>query len=329
MTKPLKKSSYQSILSDIVAVCLNARRALGLMYWKTGERIVKAEQEGKEKAPYGKQLIKRLSKDLTAKFGNGFSETNLENMRRFYLENRISQPAGKLPLSHQIEALSIKDPKRRKILLEKAIRKNLTRRQFRELIRNEKRSLEPELTETTAPEKPVKLSVTRSRLFTYQILEPSYINPVEEHLVIDLGFKFLIHTEVKGIRLKAEEIIESVKSGGVYSFKHSDAAPKELYTYKALVERVVDGDTLWLNIDVGFSCWSRQKVRLRGIDCPEIDTKKGQEAKEFVEARLKLVPFVVVKTYKSDKYDRYLTDVFYLPKEENPLNVLEAGIFLN
>ena len=65
MPKPLRKSSYQSILSDIETLYLNARKALGLMYWKAGERIVKAEQEGEEKAPYGKQLIKHLSKDLT------------------------------------------------------------------------------------------------------------------------------------------------------------------------------------------------------------------------------------------------------------------------
>jgi endonuclease YncB( thermonuclease family) len=147
--------------------------------------------------------------------------------------------------------------------------------------------------------------------------------------VIDLGFTFIIHAEVKGIKLKAGELIESIKTGENYTFKHSDAKPRELYTYKALVERVIDADTILLNIDLGFSSWARQKVRLRGIDAPELSTKEGQEARKFVEARLREVEFVVVKTFKSDKYDRYLSDVFCLKGEADPLKVLEQGTFLN
>ncbi|MDO9007124.1 MAG: PDDEXK nuclease domain-containing protein, partial [Thiobacillus sp.] len=54
-------------------------------YWEIGRRIVEAEQKGKRRAGYGEQLIARLSTDLTAQFGRGFSADNLENMRRFYL----------------------------------------------------------------------------------------------------------------------------------------------------------------------------------------------------------------------------------------------------
>jgi endonuclease YncB( thermonuclease family) len=329
MKKPLTNSSYQKFLSDIEAICLEGKRALGQMYWKIGRRIVVQEQKGEEKAPYGKQLIICLSKDLTEKFGKGFSETNLEYMRRFYLENRISQPAGKLPMSLQIEALSIKDPKRRKFLLEKAMRKNLTRDQFRQLLHNEKISTEPELTNTTAQKEPVKLSVTRSHLYTYQILEPSYIHPEEEFCVVDLGFNFTIKAKI-GESLKQGDIIESTKTKDKYSFKKSDAKSKELYTYKALVERVVDADTFWLNIDLGFNSWYREKVRLRGIDAPELSTKEGQEAKKFVESKLKEVDFVVIKTYNEpDKYERYLADIFYQVQETDPQKVLEEGIFLN
>lgn len=339
LTKSLTNSSYQSILSDIEALCLDARKALTLMYWKTGERIIKAEQEGEEKAPYGKQLIKRLSKDLTARFGSGFSEGNLENMRRFYLENRISQPAGKLSLSHQIEALSIKDPKRRKILLEKAIRKNLTRDQFRQLLHNEKISTEPELTNIEAPKEPAQLSVTRSRLYTYKILEPIYLHSQEESVVVDVGFYINTEVPLAGIaRPKDSQIVESTQSDSGYTFKVSDARNKDLYTYKALVERVVDGDTIWMNIDCGFNIWIRQKLRLKGIDAPEIDTPEGRQAKQFVESALGKAPFVVIKTHGSDKYDRYLADIFYPPlnlwrasqKDTDEAGVvLEEGVYLN
>ena len=102
-----------------------------------------------------------------------------------------------------------------------------------------------------------------------------------------------------------------------------------------------------VNIDLGFGNWMRQKLRLRGIDAPEISTQKGQKAKQFVEAVLKDIPFVIIKTHGSDKYDRYLVDIFYPPlelrrtgsplkfrrtglqDELNPQVVLEQGIFLN
>ena len=54
-------------------------------YWEIGRRIVEEEQGGKERAKYGKAIIKNLSRELTKEFGKGFSVDNLENMRKFYL----------------------------------------------------------------------------------------------------------------------------------------------------------------------------------------------------------------------------------------------------
>lgn len=54
-------------------------------YWEIGRRIVEAEQNGKRRAGYGEQLIERLTADLTAQFGRGFSRQNLWQMRSFYL----------------------------------------------------------------------------------------------------------------------------------------------------------------------------------------------------------------------------------------------------
>jgi len=53
-------------------------------YWLIGERIVRQEQNGKERADYGKQIITTLSKELAKDFGTGFSAPNLRNMRQFY-----------------------------------------------------------------------------------------------------------------------------------------------------------------------------------------------------------------------------------------------------
>ena len=75
----------------------------------------------------------------------------------------------------------------------------------------------------------------------------------------------------------------------------------------------------------------RQKLRLRGIDCPELSTAEGQRAKRFVQERLKGLDFIIIKTYKDrvDKYDRYLVDLFYSRDEKDPQKILKEGIFLN
>ena len=74
-----------------------------LTNFEIGRRIVEHEQQGAERAEYGKELLKVLSAQLTGEFGNGFSERNLEYMRKFFLlwrerQSEISQtPSAKLP----------------------------------------------------------------------------------------------------------------------------------------------------------------------------------------------------------------------------------------
>lgn len=86
-------NEVSKIYSDI-AELLNVARAKAYhsvnsimveTYWKIGQRIVKEEQGGSSRAEYGTKLIENLSKYLTDTFGKGFSEANLQNMRKFYL----------------------------------------------------------------------------------------------------------------------------------------------------------------------------------------------------------------------------------------------------
>lgn len=55
-----------------------------LTYFEIGRMIIEEEQNGKERADYGKQLLSDLSQTLTKEFGKGFSVTNLQQMRQFY-----------------------------------------------------------------------------------------------------------------------------------------------------------------------------------------------------------------------------------------------------
>lgn len=60
-----------------------------------------------------------------------------------------------------------------------------------------------------------------------------------------------------------------------------------------------------------------------------IDTPEGKKADAFVKERISQCPFVVIKTYKDDKYGRYLVDVFYALCEQDSAKVAAQGTFLN
>ena len=78
--------------------------------WQIGKYIVEYEQDGKKKAEYGKGLLENLSKDLTPVHGRGFSRSNLQRMRQFYLLYPICATAShKLSWSHWVELLKISD----------------------------------------------------------------------------------------------------------------------------------------------------------------------------------------------------------------------------
>ena len=71
----------------------NVNQTIVLTYFEIGKLIVEEEQQGKERAEYGKSVLKELSQKLTDEFGKGYSVYNLERMRNFYLvfKNRIAE----------------------------------------------------------------------------------------------------------------------------------------------------------------------------------------------------------------------------------------------
>ena len=84
-----------------------------------------------------------------------------------------------------------------------------------------------------------------------------------------------------------------------------------MYEYKAVVEKVIDGDTIDVMIDLGFYVFKTERVRLARINCPELSTPEGQTSKQFVIDYLSQKN-VIIKTQKNiyDKYGRWIADVF-------------------
>lgn len=84
-----------------------------------------------------------------------------------------------------------------------------------------------------------------------------------------------------------------------------------MYEYAGKVERVIDGDTVEVILDLGFKVWLRQTVRLDGIDAPEMKTPEGKAAREFLAELVARNPvgFVTTRKDRQEKYGRYLADV--------------------
>jgi len=106
-------NQYGRLLADISGLLEQARRTaarslntvLTSAYWQVGRRIVEHEQRGKTKAGYGESLLVSLAKDLTARYGRGFSKSNLFQMRAFFLGWEIFQtPSGKSEIAQTVSA---------------------------------------------------------------------------------------------------------------------------------------------------------------------------------------------------------------------------------
>jgi predicted nuclease of restriction endonuclease-like (RecB) superfamily len=138
MKAPLNKK-YTKLIQDIghsiSRARENAARAVNTELlkgnWEIGRHIVEYEQDGSERAEYGSELLGKLSKDLTARFGKGFGRRNVLDMRRFYLTHEKWQTvSAKLSWSHYIELMSIGDDKARQFYEQQCINENWSVREL-------------------------------------------------------------------------------------------------------------------------------------------------------------------------------------------------------
>lgn len=141
-TKPAPQTTaarYETLLTGFIELLETARRAaarsvntiMTATYWLIGQRLVEHEQLGSERASYGVEVVERLSGDLSARYGRGFSRSNLFQMRAFYVAYRnivqttsgqsanphsIRELAGRLslPWSHYVRLLSLRTDEARR-----------------------------------------------------------------------------------------------------------------------------------------------------------------------------------------------------------------------
>jgi micrococcal nuclease len=96
-----------------------------------------------------------------------------------------------------------------------------------------------------------------------------------------------------------------------------------MFEYQAKLVRIVDGDTVVLDVDLGFHVTIQEKFRLAGINAPEIDTAEGRDAKKFIAAHLDGSPLVIrtEKPLRQEKYGRWLATILVGEVSVNELMV--------
>ena len=108
-----------------------------------------------------------------------------------------------------------------------------------------------------------------------------------------------------------------------------------LYYYRAKVLRVIDGDTMDVDLDLGFDVvLAKQRVRLYGIDTPEsrtrdkVEKKFGLISKDFVKKKCPVGSKVIIGTHVGDergKFGRILGEVFTINKDTNDISEVSVN----
>ncbi len=298
----VKNKSYPKLLNRIRTEIDSGRRKIehtrALTYWNVGKIINEDILRNAKRAGYGEQLCARLGRDLN------IGERTIQRSIQFHREYPIPSPATELSWAHYTELLAVSNMIQRRQLQKRAVTEGLSRDKLREEIVESQRSNRGQVLHSTSAisskhQSPVtrvpRLVSQKGALNIYQTISSDLIKPRRGEVLIDCGFNAW-----KVIKRKDFKVGRLVKARAGMSF-----------TYQARIEAVIDGDTVWAVIAIGFNDYTRQKLRLRGIDTPEIKTAAGKRAKRFVEKALSGLEYIVIKSSKSDKYDRYLADIFY------------------
>ncbi len=181
-----------------------ANSALLESYWSIGKLIVEDEQKGKQRADYGKNVLKKLAKQLTSEFGKGFDDSNLRNMRSFYLAFPIRDALRhELSWTHYRLLSRLETEQKRNYYLTESIQNNLNSRQLQREISSlaYERMLKhsPQHTESPSIQNFIKdpyifdfLGLEQNFKNTERGIEEAIINHIQKFLLeIGKGFAFV------------------------------------------------------------------------------------------------------------------------------------------
>jgi hypothetical protein len=272
----------------------NVNREKVVMSWEIGKEIEAHLKENK-RADYGKKLFEKLNKDTA------ITSTTLYQMHAFYKTYpKLPSEKKSLSWSHYRNLIAVKDDESRSQLENLVIEKNLgTNKLQREIAKTKK------VKKKTSQESEIaKLNVKRGKIGTYTKTKNGEV---------DLGFNIFLDPS----------FVSASKAKQLTYLEKSD------YTYVAELEKVVDGDTIHVKLDLGFGVFHHEILRLAKINAAESATKEGKKATAGLKKILNGVKFLIVKTNKTDIYGRYSADVFFENGQFKAAQVAELGVYLN
>ncbi|MDP8099636.1 PDDEXK nuclease domain-containing protein [Pasteurella atlantica] len=224
--KDLTQSIAQIIEQARKQVKQTVNSAMVQCYWDIGRLLVEDEQQGQQRAEYGKYVLKNLSEHLTALYGKGFDVTNLRKMRQFYLAFPIRDAVSlELSWTHYRTLIRVEDPSARQWYLQETIEQNWSVRALerqisvlyyeRLLASQNKSAVVQEAEEKTEPLKetiqdylrdPYILDFLNLQDKTYQEsnVEQAIINNLQQFL-LELGKGFAFVERQKRIRFDDED----------------------------------------------------------------------------------------------------------------------------
>lgn len=196
-----------------------------LMYWNLGKRIFDEEQEGKERADYGSQLINELSRELQPEFGSGFSSRNLNLFRQFYRAFPIVHALrAQLSWTHYRKLISIDSEDKRDFYIVESVKNNWSARQLerqvdshlyeRLLLSNDKENVLAVARKEKQPVEPKEiikdpmvlefLGLKREASYYEKDLEQALITHLQDFL-LELGNGFAFIARQRRIHLEGDD----------------------------------------------------------------------------------------------------------------------------
>ncbi|MGE0269280.1 MAG: DUF1016 N-terminal domain-containing protein [Candidatus Omnitrophota bacterium] len=314
-------STYKSLFQKVKQTLILGQQKIEAekvkIYWETGNLIQTHIKQNKDRAEYGTEVVQRLSKDL------GIEISTLHRCVRFvqtYPRLKIVGGRPQFSWTHYRKLIAISDEDERDLFEQKVIEHAWSADELAARIKSTRGTPAAIKNESAPPQK--LLTPARGQLYTYRLVQRPQLGAGkdEREWLLDLGFNIYKRLSARAVsKFEADEIVESVfdPAADRYSLKRSERGTKDLFTYAAVIERVVDADTLKVRIDLGFRLEHTETLRLRDIDAPELGTKEGDAAKVFVQSLLKESALIVMRSSRPDKYARYLADVF-IPQGDEP-----------
>lgn len=101
------------------------------------------------------------------------------------------------------------------------------------------------------------------------------------------------------------------------------------YVYLAVLQKVIDADTVILDIDLGFRTHAHQRIRLAALDAAPVDTPGGKRAKRYLQGLLDKHPHIAVQTRAIDIYGRYIGHLFCAERKQPLARLYARGIHVN